>query len=98
MLNVVHSRLVNTGSALTNSSAHSPLAERDSNSERASLMTASQQSSVVQPMLTDLYQISMAYAYWKANKHQGMSTFDLYFLKNRTSDASSKKSLLFSSH
>ena len=89
------SRLVNTGSALTNSLAHSPLAERDSTGERASLMTAEQQSSVVQPMLTDLYQISMAYAYWKAGKHQGMSTFDLYFRKNRTSDVSSERLPLF---
>ncbi|CAF0817682.1 unnamed protein product [Rotaria sordida] len=51
-------------------------------SEKISLMTASEQSSVVQPLLTDLYQISMAYAYWKANKHQEMATFDLYFRKN----------------
>ncbi len=46
-------------------------------------MTGAEQSSVVQPLLTDLYQISMAYAYWKAKKHQEMSTFDLYFRKNR---------------
>jgi hypothetical protein len=52
-------------------------------SERSILMTGSQQSSVVQPLLTDLYQISMAYAYWKSNKHEEMATFDLYFRKNR---------------
>lgn len=52
-------------------------------SEKISLMTSEEQSSVVQPLLTDLYQISMAYAYWKGNKHQEMSTFDLYFRKNR---------------
>jgi hypothetical protein len=52
-------------------------------SEKVSLMTAEEQSSVVQPLLTDFYQISMAYAYWKAKKHQEMSTFDLYFRKNR---------------
>ena len=46
-------------------------------------MTSSGQSSVVQPLLTDLYQISMAYAYWKSNKHQDEATFDLYFRKNR---------------
>ncbi|CAF4484749.1 unnamed protein product, partial [Rotaria sp. Silwood2] len=51
-------------------------------SEKITLMTAFEQSSVVQPLLTDLYQISMAYAYWKANKHQEMATFDLYFRKN----------------
>lgn len=47
------------------------------------LMTSAQQSSVVQPLLTDLYQISMAYAYWKSAKHQDIATFDLYFRKNR---------------
>lgn len=52
-------------------------------SVRAVLMTGSEQSSVVQPLLTDLYQISMAYAYWKSEKHTEMSTFDLYFRKNR---------------
>jgi len=46
-------------------------------------MKASEQSSVVQPLLTDFYQISMAYAYWKSNKHQEMATFDLFFRKNR---------------
>ena len=52
-------------------------------SDRAQLMSGSEQSSVVQPLLTDLYQISMAYAYWKSNKHHEMATFDLYFRKNR---------------
>ncbi|CAF1629294.1 unnamed protein product [Adineta ricciae] len=51
-------------------------------SEKIVLMTGAEQSSVVQPLLTDLYQISMAYAYWKSNKHQEMATFDLYFRKN----------------
>ncbi|CAF1431864.1 unnamed protein product [Adineta steineri] len=50
--------------------------------EKNTLMSASEQSSVVQPLLTDLYQISMAYAYWKGNKHTEMATFDLYFRKN----------------
>ncbi|CAF0858995.1 unnamed protein product [Rotaria sordida] len=51
-------------------------------SEKVLLMSSEQQSSVVQPLLTDLYQISMAYAYWKPNKHQELATFDLYFRKN----------------
>jgi hypothetical protein len=54
-------------------------------SERVVLMTGAEQSSVVQPLLTDLYQISMAYAYWKSRKHEELSTFDLYFRKNRKS-------------
>ncbi|CAF1424441.1 unnamed protein product [Rotaria magnacalcarata] len=45
-------------------------------------MTTAQQVNAVQPMLTDLYQISMAYAYWKNGKHQDKSTFDLFFRKN----------------
>ncbi len=54
-------------------------------SEKVSLMNASEQSSVVQPLLTDLYQISMAYAYWKSKKHRDYAVFDLYFRKNRMS-------------
>jgi nicotinate phosphoribosyltransferase len=46
-------------------------------------MAATYQSSAVQPLLTDLYQISMAYAYWKSNKHQEIAAFDLFFRKNR---------------
>ena len=46
-------------------------------------MSIGNQSSVVQPLLTDLYQISMAYAYWKSEKHEEMATFDLFFRKNR---------------
>ncbi|KAG5069906.1 hypothetical protein JHK85_002283 [Glycine max] len=37
---------------------------------------------MVTPMLTDQYQFTMAYAYWKAGKHQERAVFDLYFRKN----------------
>jgi len=37
---------------------------------------------VVQPLLTDLYQITMAYAYWKSGKHDNTATFDLFFRKS----------------
>lgn len=47
------------------------------------VMASSLQSGVVQPLLTDLYQISMAYAYWKSGKHEDTATFDLFFRKNR---------------
>ncbi|ERL93855.1 nicotinate phosphoribosyltransferase [Dendroctonus ponderosae] len=40
------------------------------------------QNGIVQPLLTDLYQITMAYAYWKADKHDARSVFDLFFRKN----------------
>ncbi len=37
---------------------------------------------VVQPLLTDLYQITMAYGYWKSNKHNQQAVFELFFRKN----------------
>lgn len=37
---------------------------------------------IVQPLLTDLYQISMAYAYWKSQKMNDTVVFDLFFRKN----------------
>ncbi|XP_046742032.1 nicotinate phosphoribosyltransferase isoform X3 [Diprion similis] len=40
------------------------------------------QNSVVQPLLTDLYQITMAFAYWKSGKVLDRAVFDLYFRKN----------------
>jgi len=40
------------------------------------------ENSVVQPLLTDLYQITMAYAYWKSGKVDDTATFDLFFRKN----------------
>ena len=33
-------------------------------------------------LLTDLYQITMAYAYWKADKVKDTAVFDLFFRKN----------------
>lgn len=37
---------------------------------------------LVQPLLTDLYQITMAYAYWKSGKVLDNAVFDLYFRRN----------------
>jgi len=37
---------------------------------------------LVTPMLTDFYQITMAYAYWKAGVHEEEAVFDLFFRKN----------------
>ncbi|OWF41734.1 Nicotinate phosphoribosyltransferase [Mizuhopecten yessoensis] len=41
-----------------------------------------EQNGVIQPILTDLYQITMAYAYWKSGKKDDRAVFDLYFRKN----------------
>jgi nicotinate phosphoribosyltransferase len=40
------------------------------------------QNEVVQPLLTDLYQITMAYAYWKSGMINDTAVFDLYVRKN----------------
>jgi nicotinate phosphoribosyltransferase len=37
---------------------------------------------LVQAMLTDLYQLTMTYAYWKTNRHNDVATFELFFRKN----------------
>lgn len=39
-------------------------------------------NSLVTPLLTDLYQVTMAYAFWNANRHNDASTFELFFRKN----------------
>jgi nicotinate phosphoribosyltransferase len=39
-------------------------------------------NNLVNPMLTDFYQITMAYAYWKAGVHEEEAVFDLFFRKN----------------
>jgi nicotinate phosphoribosyltransferase len=36
----------------------------------------------VSPMLTDLYQITMCYAYWRTGRHEEQSVFDLFFRKH----------------
>lgn len=37
---------------------------------------------LVQPLLTDLYQLTMAYAYWRSGIHEKHATFELYFRRN----------------
>ena len=45
-------------------------------------LRANEQNSAVQPLLTDLYQISMSYAYFKAGRTDDWAVFDLFFRKN----------------
>ncbi|KAF5297832.1 hypothetical protein FQR65_LT09903 [Abscondita terminalis] len=45
-------------------------------------VTTRRQNGIIQPLLTDLYQITMAYAYWKSGKTKDYSVFDLFFRKN----------------
>ncbi|KAJ5078665.1 nicotinate phosphoribosyltransferase [Anaeramoeba ignava] len=39
-------------------------------------------NSLVTPLLTDKYQLTMAYAYWKSEKQNQDAVFDLFFRKN----------------
>jgi len=39
-------------------------------------------NTLVRPLLTDLYQITMAYAYWKSNRVNEKSVFELFFRSN----------------
>ena len=45
-------------------------------------LRADEQNSAVQPLLTDLYQITMSYAYFKAGRTNDRAVFDLFFRKN----------------
>ena len=38
-------------------------------------------NNLVCPMLTDMYQLTMCYAYWKADRHNLNSNFELFFRK-----------------
>ncbi len=37
---------------------------------------------LVTPLLTDLYQLSMAYAYWETGRADDSAVFDVFFRKN----------------
>ena len=45
------------------------------------LTTRGELNNAVQPLLTDLYQLSMAYAYWKT-QNKDRAVFDLFFRRN----------------
>ncbi|KAG6571263.1 Nicotinate phosphoribosyltransferase 2 [Cucurbita argyrosperma subsp. argyrosperma] len=52
------------------------------NGDRSSPVVDGPTNPMVTPLLTDLYQFTMAYAYWKAGKHDERAVFDLYFRRN----------------
>lgn len=39
-------------------------------------------NNLIQPLLTDKYQVTMCYAYWRDGKHNEAAVFDLFFRKN----------------
>ena len=49
--------------------------------ENLRLNSKNELNNAVQPLLTDLYQISMCYAHWKNHKND-RAVFDLLFRKN----------------
>ena len=51
------------------------------NFQRAKVNKNMISASVVQPLLTDQYQITMAYAYWRSGKTNKTASFDLFFRK-----------------
>ena len=56
--------------------------ECSSEASQRTPLRANEQNSAVQPLLTDLYQISMSYAYFKAGRTDDWAVFDLFFRKN----------------
>ena len=39
-------------------------------------------SQTYSPLLTDLYQLTMAYGYWRLNMHEQEAVFQLFYRKN----------------
>ena len=68
--------------------AVTPLEEEDDTAPPASATATSclhlppPRNPLVCAMLTDLYQITMVYAYWKNNRHNDNAVFELFFRKN----------------
>ncbi|KAK2181488.1 hypothetical protein NP493_396g02018 [Ridgeia piscesae] len=52
------------------------------NAKMAKMESCNDQNGVIQPLLTDLYQITMAYAYWKSEKCDDTAVYDLFFRRN----------------
>lgn len=52
------------------------------NLNQAEVRASKNVNNLIQPLLTDKYQVSMCYAYWLDGRHNDSSVFDLYFRKN----------------
>jgi nicotinate phosphoribosyltransferase len=48
----------------------------------AAMTTSQPTNPLVGPLLTDFYQISMAYSYWRHDRHEVEGVFELYFRQN----------------
>ncbi|XP_078434223.1 nicotinate phosphoribosyltransferase 2-like [Wolffia australiana] len=57
-------------------------AEEEDSSRMGGISVPPPTNSMVSPLLNDLYQFTMAYAYWKAGKHEERAVFDLFFRRN----------------
>jgi nicotinate phosphoribosyltransferase len=53
----------------------------DNEFKKMRLCNKDELNNAIQPLLTDLYQISMAYAYWKGQRND-VAVFDIFFRKN----------------
>ncbi|XP_024086278.1 nicotinate phosphoribosyltransferase isoform X2 [Cimex lectularius] len=60
----------------------SQFASGDVSNRKPFVRVQNNQNAVVQPLLTDLYQITMAYAYWKSGRVKDVAVFDLFFRQN----------------
>jgi len=61
---------------------HDTISASDTPADADATGTAPPTSSFMTPLLTDMYQITMAYAYWKNGKQNDRAVFDLFFRKN----------------
>jgi nicotinate phosphoribosyltransferase len=50
--------------------------------EQTGILVGGPANNLITPLLTDMYQISMAYGYWKAGIAENEAVFDLFFRKN----------------
>ncbi|XP_073993651.1 nicotinate phosphoribosyltransferase isoform X3 [Rhodnius prolixus] len=75
ILNLIIPRMDVSSNELTTSSC-------DDSPSNTFIRQQCNQNGIVQPLLTDLYQITMAYAYWKSGRVKDVAVFDLFFRQN----------------